>query len=90
MPLVNSNRQGAKDVNPKKAMQHQIALEYLQAVDAHGAAVNQSTDYRRLINAREKVESVKQHLLHYHDGDMAAANQTLDEVDALRIKGKKQ
>jgi hypothetical protein len=87
--LVNSNRQGAKDINPKAGMKHQVGLEYLQAVDAHGVATNQSTDFRRLTAAKETLAAAKDRLLHYHDGDIDAAQATLDEVDNLRIKGKK-
>lgn len=87
--LVNANRQGAKDINPKAGMKHQVGLEYLQAVDRHGVAINQSTDFRRLMDAKDKLAAAKDRLLHYHDGDIDAANATLDEVDNLRLKGKK-
>ena len=87
--LVNSNRQGAKDVNPKKAMQIQVALDYLKALDEHGRAVGQSTDFRKLDAAKTRLQTAKQSLLHYHDGDQSAASQTVDEADQLRIQGKR-
>jgi len=87
--LVNSNRRGAKDINPKKAMQIQVALDYLKALDEHGRAVGQSTDFRRLYAAQANLQTAKQNLLHYHDGDATSASQTVDEADQLRIQGKR-
>jgi hypothetical protein len=87
--IINADRKGVQEVNPKRAMQQQVALEYLKAADAHGVALNQSTDFRRLLDAKSKLDVLKQTLLHYHDGDVDAANGTLDEVDAQRLRGKK-
>ena len=89
MPLVNSNRRGAKDISPNRAMKLQVALDYLKAIDEHDRAVNQSTDFRKLDAARSDLQIAKQNLLHYHDGDEGAASQTLGEADELRIKGKR-
>jgi hypothetical protein len=89
MPLVNSNRRGARDLNPRKAMQIQVALDYLKAIDEHHRAINQSTDFRRLDSAQTNLQNAKQSLLHYHDGDATAASQTVDEAEELRMKGKR-
>jgi len=88
--LVNSNRQGARDVNPKKAMQVQVALNYLKAIDEHDRAMNQSTDFRRLDAAKNNLQTAKQSLLHYHEGDESAASQSVSEADELRTKGKRE
>ena len=90
MPLVNSNRRGAKDINPNRAMRLQVALDYLKAIDEHDRAINQSTDFRRLDTAKANLQTAKQNLLHYHDGDESAASQTVNEADELRIKGKRE